>query len=339
MSVDFSLLKIKKVIAHEVFPPTQAGATEPTLSDNLITLDPSGLSELQDRLTNVLGKESKSTPMEITKKDTGSCFYFSKSCIESDFITNSKKIAVKHTDIHTNRGWPGGLIVVIEATITSAKIPCVFIVKAEKQSGYNKTMNNNNITLEFLSDLFLTPQSKLYKVGVFIFPATEEKAVLFDSNLSGSTNAAQYFYQAFLGLKIPETNKSYTKQFFELTTQFIQEMEVSTEEKIEYQQALYNELKVNKNNDFQSSDFANKTFTQDQADNYLDFLDNQNFPSHAIIKDIALIANKLKIRRLNFSSNVKITAPLDKFDNFVKIIDSNDQETTIKIIGKLASQK
>lgn len=339
MSVDFSLLKIKKVIAHEVFPPTSSGKISPILSDSLINFDPLGLDELQERLTNVLGKESKSTPMTITQKDIGSCFHYCQEAIQSDFIDNSKKIAQKHTDIHTNKAWPGGLIVVIEATITSAKIPCIFIVKAEKQSGYNKVISNNSIMLEFLSDLFLTPLAKLYKVGVFVFYSKEEKAVLFDSNLSNSTNAAKYFYQAFLGLEIPETNKHYTKQFFELTTQFIQEMDVSAEEKIEYQQALYNELKVNKNTDFQSTDFAQKTFTQQQADNYLEFLEEKGFPEHSIIKDTILIANKLKIRKLNFSSDVKITAPLENFNDFVKIIDSNDQDTTIKIIGKLASQK
>ncbi|MDC7251614.1 nucleoid-associated protein [Wohlfahrtiimonas chitiniclastica] len=339
MSIDFSLLKINQVVAHEVFPPTNSGVTAPLLSNSLIILDPAGIDELQERLTNVLGKESKSTPMDIIERGTDSCFHFCQNSIGKDFISNSKEIAQKHTRIHTNKGWPGGLIIVIEATITSAKTPCIFIIKAEKQSGYNKTIDSsNNITLSYLNNLFLTPQSKLYKVGAFIFHAASEDAVLFDSNLSNSTNAAQYFYQAFLGLKIPETNKFYTKQFFELTTQFIQEMDIPVEEKIEYQQALYNELKVNKIISFQSSDFAEKTFPSEKIDNYLEFLEEQNFPSHAITKDIVLISNNLKIRKLKFSSDVKIIAPSEQFEKLVEIIESNDSETTIKVYGKLTNQ-
>ena len=246
MSANFSNLKLINIIVHDVYKPNgndTHGSTNTT--DYLIKLDVAAKEELSKRIVNVLGKESKSREMDIIEGDHTSCCYFSEQIIqinsEESFIKYSQEIAKKHARIHTSRNWPDGILVIIQATISSANTPCLFIIKAEEQSGFlrDNTAQKGN-SFQFLTSLFLTPQSRLYKIGVFIPERSENKAILFDDTQSNTKEPAKYFYWSFLGLGIPQTGKQYTKEFFEHTSKFIEELPDATdEEKISYQQALY----------------------------------------------------------------------------------------------------
>lgn len=358
MAFIFDNISFNHIITHNVYPPSEDGIVPPFISKKLITLGAEAKGKLIERISKVLGHESKSLEMEIVQTGASSCFHFSSMLIgadKTDFIKNSAEIADLHTKAHTNKSWPGGSLVIISGTVGASNRRCVFIIKAEPQSGFKEeTVTTEQIILEYIDNLILTPQSKLYKVGAFIEVdnksthldermASDFSAFIFDSNIKAQddSKAAQYFYSNFLGLKIPENAQQKTRDFHRLTKDFINAADIPTEDKLDLQQALYTYLKIDQSNTIQLSDFADKYMsdTDNLKDDYLDYMEGKNFPTTVIVKDLKLIKNKLRQRKVNFSSNVKIIAPAESFNELVEVLSVGDDSTTIKVKGHLENQE
>ena len=273
-------------------------------------------------------------------------------CTKDDFRDNSGEIAHLHTSAHTSKAWPGGTLVIIRGTAGAFKKRCLIIIKAEQQSGFREEESTDEILLEYIENLILTPQARLYKIGVFIEISQDSKdetersaddfsAYIFDSNIKAQddSKAAQYFYSNFLGLNIPENSQQKTRDFYSYTKDFIAGSEVTDEEKLDLQQALYTYLKTDQSNTIKTSEFSEKYMNEKVQDDYLDYMENKSFPTNSIIKDLKLIKNKLKQRKVNFSSNVKIIAPAESFSEVVNILETSDEDTKISIKGHLISQE
>ena len=362
--MNFENLQVKKIISHFIHQPDYEGTPIPAIiSQELISLDALAKSLLTERLVKVLGSDSKSVEMQISDAQIGSCFdYINKALINnrSNFIEQSQNIANKLAIIqNSDRKYPSGLLIVIYATVTASNLDCIIVIKAEEQSAFQKILdvNTSSISLNMLNDLFLTPQSKLYKVGVFIKNSNENTvdsldkiattytAILYDSNFTKDLkNAAKYFYSLFLGLSIPENDKIITQKFYEETRKFINNMQISSEKKIELQNALYTELKTNTSPTISTATFSENYLDEDEQDNYLSVMSDANIPDRSFTKDISLIENVLKLRRYHFSSGVKIISPSES--DLVKIISTDEeislidrtQSTIICIKGILSEQ-
>jgi hypothetical protein len=350
MSDVFSNLSFNRVILHNVHKPNDHGAVPATISLELTTLDQTGKQLLQDRVSKVLGTGSGSLAMDVANKTPASCYEYAKQLIlanEKTFITTSAAIAHHHTAIHASKRWPGGTLVIISGTTGTEKRRCLVIIKAEQQAGFTETEEDGKITLAYLENLILTPQSKLYKIGIFYEenakttgPVDELNAHVFDSNIKSNDDrqAAKYFYSGFLGLKIPENAVQRTRDFFDYTSEFISGMDVEPERKIDLQQALYTYLKTDQSTTIEVAEFAQKYLDNEEADEFSFYMENKGFPDSAVTKDTKLINRKLARRKLNFTSNVKITAPADEFSELIQVLESNEIDTTLKIKGVLMSQ-
>lgn len=356
MAFIFDNITLNQIIIHNVYPPSDDGVSEPFISQELIDLGPIAEGKLVERISRVLGHESKSLQMEIVNTSTTSCFHFSSTLIEkndSDFIASSAEIARLHTAAHTNKAWPGGSLVIVSGTSGVSNKRCLFIIKAEPQSGFKEeAVTDHKIALEYIDNLILTPQSKLYKVGVFVEVSrdTEQdqsrgisdfEAYIFDSNIQAKddSKAAQYFYSNFLGLKIPENAQQKTRDFHKLTKEFINGANLDSEEKLDLQQALYTYLKVDQSNTIQVASFADTYITDEEVkDDYIEFMENKNFPTTTVVKDLNLIKGQLKQRKVNFSSQIKIIGPADTFNELVEVVEESDETTTLRIQGHLKTQ-
>lgn len=355
MSFTFDNLRFNRIILHNVYKPDDEGAVTPFLSTVLTVLEGEGLEKLQQRISSVLGSGSHSLQMLIAQDGASSCFHAATRLLNDDdegFITNSAELAQLHTAAHSSKQWPGGTLVVIDGTAGAANKRCLFIIKAEQQAGFVGREEADRVVMDFLDSLILTPQSKLYKVGVFvelnqnsvdsdIRSISDFEAYIFDSNIKAKDDrkAARYFYSGFLGLRIPENAEQRTRDFFEYTTSFINEADISTEEKFDLKQALYTYLKTDQSNTIQSSSFAEQFMGEDIRDDYASYMSSKSFPENATVKDNSLMASRLKNRRMKFSSNVQVTAPAEGFNENIQIIESNIEYTTIKIKGKLTEQR
>ncbi|HBO2000444.1 hypothetical protein IPC1146_10265 [Pseudomonas aeruginosa] len=350
MSEIFSNLTFNRIILHNVHKPNDNGAVPASISLELTTLDKAGKQLLQERVSKVLGSGSGSLAMDVANKTPASCFEYSKQLLQANdkvFISTSAAIAHHHTAIHTSRRWPGGTLVIISGTTGTDSRRCIIIIKAEQQAGFTETAEDGKITLAYLENLILTPQSKLYKIGIFYETVAKTSGTIedlnahvFDSNIKSDDDrqAAKYFYSGFLGLKIPENAIQRTRDFFEYASDFISGMDTEPERKIDLQQALYTYLKTDKSTTIETAEFAQKYLNNEESDDFSHYMESKGFPDSAVTKDTKLINRKLARRKLNFTNNVKITAPADNFSELIQVLESTEDDTTLKIRGVLLSQ-
>lgn len=351
MASIFQNLNFKRIILHNVHKPDDKGRVDPTISTALTTLAPAGREKLEQRISSVLGSGSSSLEMDVANTSKGSCYEIARQLIgatEQNFISSSEEIAELHTRIHTSRQWPDGTLVIISGTLDHDNKRCLIIIKAEQQFGFTETLKRGKIILDYLENLILTPQAKLYKIGVFYEQIPQKKGVpakllshVFDSNIKANDDrqAARYFYSNFLGLKIPSNSIQRTRDFYDLTTEFISTLKVDDEKKLDLQQALYTYLKVDNQQIIEVSGFAATYLDKGIQDDYAHFMKRKSFPENAIVKDTKLINRKLARRKLTFSGDIKLTAPSAKFSDLVEITESTDKHTMLKIAGRLIGQE
>jgi hypothetical protein len=344
----FQNLIINRIIIHEVFRRDNVRAlVEPIYGTELIELDADARDELQKRITSALGHASHGVEMAIEESSPESAWGWAKVVISSidqdaQFINASQRIASKLAAAQAARNIPGGIVVVINGAAGHPSRSFMCIIKAEPHGGFTKKQaEDGNLSLQYLRDLILTPQSKLYKIGAFLHQtseaATEQaptdgwRAFLFDDLITSGNKlgAAQYFYETFLGLAFPTNSAFQTKQFHSYTKEFIKSAHIVPEKKYDLLTALTTYLKTDQAATVQVQAFATTYIdTPELRDAYTAHMEKNHFPMTAIHKDLSEVQSALRLRKLVFSHNIKLTAPSDQFEDYVRIqaIDGEQDE-------------
>jgi hypothetical protein len=293
--------------------------------------------------------------MEMTIRDHGDGSVMSNGLhlLETaniDFVEVSKRFAEALASAQTSRQMPGGLVVIFDGTLGSPATPFFGVMKAELHEGFIKT---SNLQARFVSDLFLSPKTKLYKIGLFVSdgntprPALPEgwSAIVYDSAMTASNrdNAATYFYSAFLGLDIPENAAHQVKKFFEHTRAFIRGSSLPDEQKVDLYNGLYSYLKLDRGGTIQTSIFA-ETFMDDEvSEEYLAYMRREKFPTTAVAKDISEVAGSLKLRKLKFPRSITLSGPPDAVQELVTVESVEGEAgaswTQITIRGRIEAQE
>lgn len=334
----FENLSISRLIIHEVFARgADRALVPPNYGGQLLVLPQDARDILQARITNALGKSSHGVEMAIRDAGVDSTWKKAKDIVESQgndtqFTNLSQNIASKLAVAQSSRKIPGGIVVVIAGTCGNPAGSFMCVIKAELHGGFTKRDTGGNLTLEYIKDLILTPQSKLYKIGAFLRtdqaaatvqqPTNGWKAFLFDDLITQSNklSAAQYFYEGFLGLEFPSNSAFQTQQFHELTKAFIRNANVDSEKKIDLLNALTTYLKADQAATIQVDVFSHN-YLGDAVlqDAYTAYMVDKNFPATAIHKDLSEVQSQLRFRKLTFGHDIKLTAPADQFENYVQI--------------------
>lgn len=349
-------LNIRRIAIHQVFERTETGDIRPPRYNSILTqLSEEGLNTLCQRVTDALGNNSHSIDMNIIRAEENSTFQILVRMIyeeDAQFLNMSKIIADKLAQCQANRRIPGGILVVFDGTVGNNNLKFIAVIKAESQAGFAlEAANSTEILLRYISELLLTPQQKLYKIGMFVEKepiedgtdmrsADEFYAVVYDQNMNNTEtrNAALYFYKSFLGCAPHESSKKLTREFYTYTKDFINDLNVSDEVKVDLHNSLYDYLKMSRETTISVNDFASRYFEPEVIDNYTLFMRNKSFPANAVYKDIEYIKPKLRRRQIRFTSKVKIIAPSEDFGNLVHIVEQDETGTTIKIQGKIEEQ-
>lgn len=272
--------------------------------------------------------------LDIAQSGVGSSIVIAKGLIDADdalFVQRSRAAADKLTDAQTRRDLPGGVLVVFSGTAGHPAKRIIGMIKAETHNGFTRQVGDGGaISLQFLKDLLLTPQTKLYKIGVFWEQDADVaeplpagwKAFVYDDQISASNKltAAQYFYEGFLGCRFPETSARRTREFHDYTKEFIQSLDWPEEQKIDLHNALVTYLKVDQSATVQVSAFAQSYLPDaEMQDAYRQYMEGREFPEGAVAKDLAEVSTALRYRKVTFSGDVKIIAPADKFEDLVRM--------------------
>lgn len=333
--MSFQNLIVERLVIHEVYPREEDRTMkEPSYGTEVQTLTGESHAAFCNRITSALGNGSKSVQLEIVNVGEGSCADLAKKLVDADdtlFVSLSKSVARRLAAAQASRKIPGGLVVVFTGTAGYPTRRHVGFLKAEYHEGFARRADDGGrMSLQFLKDLFLTPQSRFYKIGAFIEREPEThlpypggwEAVVYDDLVSSANrmSAANYFYDGFLGCRFPETNARRTREFYDYTRQFVGALSVPAEQKIELNNALYTYLKVEQTPVLQVMDFAQRYFAEAEVrDSYEQFMTGKEFPQTAVSKDLVEVQSKLKLRKIEFKEGFRLTGPAEKFNESIQI--------------------
>lgn len=341
-------LSIDRIIFHEIHQKDKEGKTvPPKASLELTDFDVSAMNSFVQRVTDALGEGSRAVQMEILKQDTNDLPTLVDKIIDHDdstFIVSSFDIAKKLTDAQRTRSISGGVMAVFTGSQGYPAKKFLGIIKAEIYSGYQKKedQGTKKISLEFITELLLTPSSKMYKTLAFFekdgYDSTSAElndkwVVMISDNQITQTDgkaAAQYFYSDFAGCCYPQTSARTTKQFYEATKEFITALKYPVEKQNDLLNALTTYLKVDTSSTVDPNIFASTYFDDvETQDNFKSHLEEKGLPVTAFTKDVEHIKTKLQFRKVVFNNNVKIIASPELFDNEVIITpyDGDKDET------------
>tara|TARA_R110000803_G_scaffold14326_1_gene39771 strand:- start:232 stop:1320 length:1089 start_codon:yes stop_codon:yes gene_type:complete len=326
-------LKVDRIIIHQVFQRDADGnKVSPTQGHEYMNFDLSAMNAFKKRVNDALGEGSHAVEMSIVDQGPNDLPRIIDMIVGQDndtFAVSSFDVAKMLTDAQHSKNIPGGIVVVFSGTQGPKKTRFVGIIKAEVHSGYEKATNEKGeISLKFVEELLLTPGTRLYKTAGFFEKSDWDNGdlnkkwavMVADSQINKADGkaAAQYFYSDFLGCGYQETSARTTKKFYDATSEFISNLSASPSEKSDLLNALTTYLKVDTSSTISTSTFAESYFDNvDTQDAFTSFMKNEGLPQTSFTKDLEHIQSKLKFRKINFRSNVKILAPSDTFQDLV----------------------
>lgn len=290
--------------------------------------------------------------MDIAEHGVGSVSALGAAITEAtdaEFVNDSRQFAHLLAGAQTSRQYPGGLVVVFDGTVGHPATRFFGVMKAEMHEAFLKRAN---LQATFVDSVFLSPKTKLYKIGLFVandIPARALPggwiAMVYDSQLTASERdgAALYFHGSFLGLAFPQNSAYSTKKFYEITREFIGSAAIPEEEKVDLYNSLYTYLKLDRSPTLQTGLFA-ETYMEDAlADQYRQHMQRERFPDIALAKDISEIAGRMRTRKLRFRDQITLSGPAQAIAEFVEV-DTVDAPgggvwTRITVHGRLESQQ
>jgi hypothetical protein len=337
-------LTLNRLILHEVFRRTdERQIVQPRYGSELVTLPPDAIEAFRDRVVDAFGSPSQSLELDIVATDAESTMGISKALLDAtdgEFIALSKKLADKLTQVQASRSVPGGILLVFDGTANHPAQRIVGIIKAETHTGFSSLVDHGRLGIRFLRELFLTPQAKLYKIGLFLralerpHGAARRRAswgaFVYDHLMVAAdrTGAAQYFYEAFLGCALKLDSAHQTRRFYDLTREFILSSQLPQDDKMDLQTGLYNYLKVDVSPVVEARAFGTQFFGEAELrDQYLSFMARKHFPDTAVSKDLANLGAALRRRKVVFKSHIQLIGPAERFRELVDIraIDGEPQ--------------
>lgn len=357
MSVQLENFIINRLVIHEIFKREATGSVPPALNAVLTNLEPRGSAELQNRVVEAVGHDSHSIVMNIVQTDEGSVYanispFLNGMKNDDEFVAMSQRLVNKLVQSQNSQIIPGGIVIIFQGTTGCSENKYIGIIKADKLSGFAvSTTSDQTTVMNYLSNLLLTPQQKLYKVALAVRNTegdvgagipTDISVCVFDSNnnKAASNASATYFYDTFLGCAFQRNNDVLTKDFFNFTKEYItQKSNLTGPQKIDTMSALYVYMKVRTESILNVNDFAQTYLpTPSAKDAYKSYMASKKVPATDISRDLSMIASKLKKRRIKFTNAVDVYAPVDNFSDNVSVISSDEGSTTLKIKGTIKTE-
>jgi hypothetical protein len=327
----FENLRVNRVTVHEVFRRGEDRAIrQPVFADALEQLSVEAMTAFRLRMTDALAGQSQSLQMRITRHDAGSFLGLAENLMgstEEEFLTGSQGLANKLAEAQMARRIPGGMLIAFDGTVGAASVPYVGVIKAETQAGFRRSRDGERAIVEFLNNIFLTPATRLYKIGLMLRDDAARskpegwRAFVFDSNISVSNReaAAAYFYEGFLGCSLPSDGPYETAKFFDLTKEFVRKSDLSPDRKRDLVDSLYVFVRDEQDPTFTAEQFGDRYLPPELRDGYGDFMQSRRFTHNAVVRDTSQMGRRLHRRRLKFGTDIELSATPEALANKVKI--------------------
>lgn len=347
-------LTIGRVCLHEVHRLGDDGnVVAPTYGTGLLQLNGAALDAFRARVVAAFKSGAQCMEMSVRQFAAGSAVAIGSTLegkSDQDFVVVSRQFADSLAAAQTSRAIPGGLVVVFDGTVGQPATRFFAVMKAELHEGFLKT---SNLQARFVNDLFLSPKTKLYKIGMFISDGALPRQplpsgwspIVYDSVMTASHRdaAATYFYSTFLGLDIPVNAAHQVREFFEKTRSFIAGLNLDQESKVDLFNGLYTYLKLDQGNTVQVAQFGDRFMQPEVADDYKRHMRQQRFPTAAVMKDLSEVRGSLRLRRFRFPGAITLSGPPDAVRDLVTVSpliqDGGEEWTQVTIRGRIEAQE
>lgn len=330
--INYGTINVRRIIMHTIHPKpanVQNVTAYATYHEELFEVEENVQAIIRARLNEAAGKTGKS--FKLVVEDVSANSFFSKCDLlrlktNDEFVQMSKDIADHLAGAQTKTNYPGGFLLVIEATFPVTNNTVYIVIKAEPHDA----LVLRQTRIEKLSDIFLSPTQKFYKIGVLAErgeQGTENQrydAYLFDDQFGSTGLPAEYFFKDFLGFSINGNADLQSSRFHKLAESFIKTNEImSSEEKTAALDGLRVEFLANNNPIIEPIQFGRQYLPGEEVRG--DFENAVRELPRRITKSVTLIKSRVNNKKLDFPDKIKISGPGNQFDANVKIVDNPDE--------------
>lgn len=341
--MDFKELDIHKVIIHKVIAKTQASPSYPDYADECHNLDIETQTTLKSRISSAVKKSKRFFETDIEQIHAGSFFAIANNlnyCNAEDFYTKSKSIADLAAVAHDNMKIPGGLLIIIDATIDSVS-KATIVIKAEMQ----EALILKGTSVELMKELFLSPSHELYKIGILVhrdrntFTQNAFQTYVFDDQFnSQSKDLAIYFYKDFLGFTTSKNDKLKTKNFLNAYTAFVDNHIQEPQTRIHLKQLIKADFRESESPLIDPSSYLTYFSTNDQAKEKFEKQVLSEYPI-SFSKNTTLLDASLQKTSINITSKMRLVGDSSEIDGKVEIINPKNDNARTQLITKINSGK
>jgi hypothetical protein len=354
--MDLVNLRLNRIVVHVV--PARSSSNpdnpaSPVYGNSIIDLGLEGNDMLTQRIMSAIGEQSSAVEMNVVDIAEDGTFSKAASLVrtsdESRFVSTTKKIANNLARVQTHNKIPDSVLLIGTGKTGKAANPVIVIIKAETQDGFNLLTDDGDVQMELVRELFLTPNQKLYKVGLYVEEQHDEdkspveqltnySALVYDSNLRRSQDAARYFYSGFLGCQFGDSSKVQTRSFYSASQDTIDELSLSAAKQSDYKSHLYSYLK-SQSRQIQTEEFANEYLEEEHRLDYVDLMEERGVSNQGFIKDLSLIESDLKNRSIKFTNGMYVRGQFEVFKEGVVIQEEKTEYTVLRINGAVEKQE
>lgn len=338
MRSDIGLLAVRKVIFHEVPHRSRKEAgTGPVLSEVESPITDEIQVYLSERIKNSVGS-SRSFDIEFDPQSSSPIPSLIKNYTSNPdslaFIAISQEMAKHLYTIQTGSN-PGGLLAVVDCEVGSS--PALALLKIEKEEGARLQQDlfkgKKTFNVLHFRDLILTENTRLFKVASFVRLVQDFDSVVSDYQRGSRSyiEVADFFLRKFLGCKLREEPQVATKKFYEIATDFINDVFKNEPLKLaKCYHHLVSELSSEQAR-IDPKKFAEKYLPLKQRQSFLNHLEEHGLSAKSFSLETSLVEPRLRHSLLEFRSGIKVVTPADGFSERIKLEELPSGEVRAEI--------
>ncbi|MGB8652866.1 MAG: nucleoid-associated protein [Mycobacteriales bacterium] len=335
--MDVNRLALRKVMLHSVARATKTTKDKhpPGLTDLPVALTPVVKEFLEGKIRATLASKARPVTEDLTlaspsaKEVRG---YLQADATERDLVSTSKEIASRLHEAQPGIS-PNGMVLI--ADVELAGDDALVVAKLDIETGVRASTQvvdgQNQATIEIVPDLFVTDQTKVFKVAIFPSSGVQGDALhgqMVDAQIDGA-GVAGYFL-TFLGCGLSQRPQEVTERFFDATQNFLNSGAVTDPEvRAKIELGLIAEI-GNEGRQINPALFAANNVPVKVRDAYIAAL-RENSVSTPFAKNIELVESRLKRVQIETDSGVLVLAPPEKLaDGTVEVSGEGNGSVSIK---------
>ncbi len=346
MSIDMGRLRIEELIVHDV--PSPEVSTDPAipmpglvLSEVECALQDDHKNFFTERIKRSLARHS--VVVVFNQELPSPIAEIVRDCLQDnppDLVDPSSAVARHLYASQTPRN-PPGILAVARGNAGNARALAILKIEREEGIRIRNTQIGGKTTfdIQVLHDLMLTPQTKVFKAGVFVQEGDSVETIVgtiadLQSSSIQNRGIANFFLSNFLGCRPRQDPKVSTESFLQANEDFFNANVSDPELRARYVMATVTTL-LNQQPVVRPEDFARDHLEQQFRAPYVQWLRDRDVPTAQFDKDTALVANRLSLTRFDFASGIAVIAPRETLDQQLHIEGMDDGTTSVRIRDQL----